>query len=217
MPKELTKSDGIDFLKVLNKPPILLPTSYLAPISYYAVIKQNPVVYIEKYEHYVKQSIRNRCEIYGSNGKIKLTIPKNNTNSSKTRIKDIKISNSENWQIQHWRSIKAAYSSAPYFEHYSEIFFDFYQKKQNKIFKCNEFIFRKILQLLSINVEIKYTKKYEKNFLTKDYRDELFNQKIPEYDQVFENKFGFISNLSIIDLLFNLGPESSEYLDGVYV
>ena len=75
----------------------LLPTSYLAPIGYYAILLQNKNCEIEQYEHFVKQSIRNRCDIYGANGKLQLTIPKQRKGSSKTIIKEIKISYKQNW------------------------------------------------------------------------------------------------------------------------
>ena len=98
---------------MLNRP--LLPTAYLAPISYYAILFQKANCEIEYHEHFIKQSVRNRCEIYGANGRLRLTIPKHRQGSSKTLITNIKISYQEEWQREHWNAIVSAYNSSPFF------------------------------------------------------------------------------------------------------
>ena len=194
----------------------LLPTSYLAPIGYYAILLQNKNCEIEQYEHFVKQSIRNRCDIYGANGKLTLSIPKQRKASSKTQIKDIKIAYHHPWQKEHWKSISSAYRSSAYFEFYEDLFAPLYQikviylsdfnlKLQEVIFKC--------LQTKDTSI---LTQSYQKQSISNDYRNATFQIKNQtKYHQVFENNCGFIANLSIIDLLFNLGPESADYLNNL--
>jgi len=128
-----------------NKP-FLLPTSYLAPIGYYALLLQNPNCEIEQYEHFVKQSVRNRCDIYGANGKLTLSIPKQRKACSRTLIKDIKIAYNHPWQKEHWKSICSAYRSSSYFEFYEDFFVPFYEKRETFLIdfnlKLQEIIFK---------------------------------------------------------------------------
>ena len=113
---------------MLNNP--LLPTAYLAPVKYYAILLQAKNCSIEHHEHFIKQSIRNRCEIYGANGELRLTIPKERKGSSKTIISEIKISYKDDWQKLHWNAIKSAYNSSPFFEYYSNELVVFIKKKR---------------------------------------------------------------------------------------
>ena len=211
MLKDLKKSDGTDCLVVLNNP--LLPTAYLAPISYYAIFLQNPNCSIELYEHFIKQSIRNRCDIYGANGKLRLSIPKERKGSSKTIIKNLKISYKQDWQKQHWHAIESAYNSSPFFEYYKDELKPFFEEKEKYLVNFNNKLQKAIISMLKQENSQKNTTKYfhKGDFLDlRNYTWELKKQK--EYDQVFMEKQGFISNLSILDLLFNLGPESADYL-----
>ena len=187
----------------------IIPTTYFGPIEYYAIIlKYN--CSIETHEHFIKQSIRNRCQIYSSYGKLNLTIPKTSLNSSKTSIKDIKISYAQNWQRTHWRAIKFSYNSSPYFQYYKDEIKDLLNKKETYLLKLNLKIHEKILSILKINTKINITNQYFKQGDFKDLREYKFNNVIAEeYEQVFSNKHQFISNLSILDLIFNLGPEST--------
>jgi len=212
MQKDLKKSGGTDYFEVLNKP--LLPTAYLAPIGYYAFLLQQPNCIIEYYEHFIKQSIRNRCEIYTANGKLQLTIPKKRQGSSKTKISKIKISYKEAWQKNHWNSIISAYNSSPFFEHYKDKIEPLFKQQETYLIDFNNKLQKIILNFLDIDFEYKNTIKYDHmgNFTDlREYEFKIKNMKI--YNQVFMEKNGFISNLSILDLLFNLGPESREYLD----
>ena len=211
MLKDLKKSDGTDCLVVLNNP--LLPTAYLAPISYYAIFLQNPNCSIELHEHFIKQSIRNRCDIYGANGKLRLSIPKERKGSSKTIIKNLKISYKQDWQKQHWHAIESAYNSSPFFEYYKHELKPFFEEKEKYLVNFNSKLQKAIISMLQQENSQKNTTKYfhKGDFLDlRNYTWELKKQK--EYDQVFMEKQGFISNLSILDLLFNLGPESADYL-----
>jgi len=196
---------------VLNNP--LLPTAYLGPISYYAILLQRPNCSIELHENFVKQSIRNRCNIYGANGELQLTIPKQRKGSDKTIIKEIQISYKQNWQKEHWNAIVFSYNSSPYFEYYKDEFLPFFKKEEMLLINFNNKLQAVTLRLLQEEKDVKTTTEYlhQGNFL--DLRDHKLNlRKQERYDQVFMEKHGFIANLSILDLLFNLGPESGNYL-----
>lgn len=196
----------------------ILPISYLGPIQYYAFLIQKKNVFIESQEHFVKQSIRNRCFIYGGNGKHILTVPKNRKSSSKTIISEILISNKTNWQRSHYESIKSAYNSAPFFEYYKDHFKNIYSMENNNLFNFNLKLINEILTLLEIKKYINITSHYTHNLKGLDLRNHDFNSnKLKKYPQVFENKHGFIPNLSILDLFFNIGPESTEYLKNLSI
>jgi hypothetical protein len=201
---------------VLNNP--LLPTAYFGPISYYAILLQHPNCTIELHEHFVKQSIRNRCNIYGANGTLQLTIPKQRKGSNKTIIKEIQISYKQDWQKQHWTAIQSAYNSSPYFEYYKDELQPLFEEKEEYLTSFNNKLQIVLLSILQEGEKIKTTTEYLHQGDFSDLRN--YNWKIEKqekYDQVFMEKQGFIPNLSILDLLFNLGPESADYLNNVLV
>lgn len=170
------------------------------------------------YEHFVKQSIRNRCEIYGANGRLRLTIPKQRKGSSKTIIKKIKISYKEDWQKIHWNAIKSAYNSSPFFEYYQDKIVTFFKKKECNLVDFNNKLQEVILDLLEENKYPDFTTSYHHKTDFTDLRQHDFMlEKSSKYNQVFMEKHGFIPNLSILDLLFNLGPESSSYLHNIVI
>ena len=198
---------------------IPLPTSYLAPVSYYKEIHRCNCVLIEICEHFPKQTWRNRCSIYSPNGIQQMTIPLDGR-KDKTLTKDIRIDNTKPWQKLHWRSLESAYRSSPYFEYYEDDLRDLFEPGPDLLYEFNSIIQEKILSLLKIEKKIMYTSSYMKNqddaedlrvSLSKKYLSAI--GPYPRYLQVFENKHGFISNLSIADLLFNLGPSAKDYLD----
>ena len=199
---------------MLNNP--LLSTAYLAPISYYAILLQDPNCRIELHEHFIKQSIRNRCDIYGANGKLRLSIPKQRKGSSKTIIENLKISYRNNWQKQHWNAIESAYNSSPFFEYYKDELKPFFEEKEEYLVNFNSKLQNVILSMLQQENIIKNTTEYLHKgdfFDLRNYTWKLKNQE--KYDQVFMENQGFIPNLSILDLLFNLGPESIDYLQNL--
>ena len=199
---------------MLNNP--LLSTAYLAPISYYAVLLQQPNCSIELHEYFIKQSIRNRCDIYGANGKLRLSIPKERKGSSKKIIKNLKISYNQNWQKQHWNAIESAYNSSPFFEYYKDELKPFYKEKEEYLINFNSKLKNAILIMLNKEITTKKTTKYFDKGDFFDLRNYTWKLKKQEkYDQVFMEKKGFIPNLSILDLLFNLGPESADYVNNL--
>jgi hypothetical protein len=192
----------------------LLPISYLGPVAYYSAILQSKQIFIETKEHFIKQSFRNRCTIMGANGSQTLTIPKERKSSDKTLISDINISNQDNWQKSHWQSIVSAYNSSPFFEYYKDELFPFYNTKHSTLFDFNLKLSKTILELMQVEKKLNFTSKFQKECNGLDFRSSKFilkNQE--EYQQVFCEKYSFIPNLSILDVLFNLGPETTSYLE----
>ena len=196
----------------------LLPTAYFGPISYYAILLQHSNCSIELHEHFVKQSIRNRCDIYGANGKLQLTIPKQRKGSDKTIIKEIQISYKQDWQKQHWTAIQSAYNSSPFFEYYQDELQPFFEKEETLLVDFNQKLQKVILGLLQEEGNTNFTKEFQYEGDFSDFRNHNWNlEKQERYDQVFMEKHGFIANLSVLDLLFNLGPESGDYLHNLAI
>ena len=196
----------------------IFPIFYLGSIEYYHQLLNNKVIF-EQHENFIKQTYRNRCSIYGANGKLNLIIPLERTGDRRV-IKDLKIANNQRWQELHWKSIQAAYRSSPYFEFYEDDFYPFYQTQFELLTEFNLSLHNKICELLNIDFSKSLSSSYQNIEPIDDYRLK-FNAKKPaqiinfydkEYIQVFSNKKGFINNLSIIDLLFNEGPNSIQYL-----
>jgi len=193
---------------------ILLPISYLGPVSYFIIILKTENIFIENNEFFVKQSLRNRCSILSANGVQTLSIPKERKSADKTKISDIKISNSQKWQKIHWQALLSSYNSSPFFEHYKDYFFDFYHTPQSNLFDLNFKLIQTILSILQVEKKINFTTDFEKKFDGIDYRNHKFSSnKIEKYEQVYSQKFEFYNDLSIIDLIFNLGPETTSYLE----
>lgn len=193
----------------------LLPTAYWAPIEYYAHLLQRECI-LEVEEHFIKQTIRSRCQIAGANNTLRLHIPKVRKNSSKTRIKELRINNSEAWQKQHWNSIVSAYNSAPYFEYYRDDIAPLYQKKADFLVDFNLETQALVENLLECSFNLKHSTSYQKEFEGADLRMHAFNSiNLPPYTQVFTEKHGFTPHLSILDLLFNEGPNTESYLQAL--
>lgn len=193
---------------------VLLPTAYLPPIHYFSLLLKSETVFIEQHEHFVKQTYRSRCDILSSNGILSLSIPLQKK-GDKELISEKRISYAEEWQLKHWRAITSAYKNSAYFEYFEDDFKPFYFEKHEYLFQYNLNLTKLILQILRQKKEIHFTSEYNKTFEGIDLRpslndkQETINQK---YYQVFGDKFGFTPNLSVIDLLFNKGLESVEYL-----
>ena len=208
----MAKSVSTGSLK-MQRDNFLLSTAYLAPIEYYVVLANSERILLEQHEYYQKQSYRNRCRIATANGIMDLSIPVDS--AGKTLIRDLRISDHNNWQTLHWRSIETAYNSSPFFEYYADDFRPFFEKKWLFLWDFNLALFNKTLELLDIETKIELTEQYKPetsdNFL--DLRAAIHPKKeisllLKPYYQVFETKFGFMPNMSIIDLLFNMANEA---------
>ena len=197
---------------------IILSTAYAAPIEYYKLLANAQKVSIEKYEHFVKQSYRNRCSIYGANGILALSIPLADR-KDKTLTKDIRIANHTNWQKTHWKSIESAYRTSPFYEYFCDDIAPFYEQQYTFLIDFNRALQECLLALAKIETNFRYTENYIVEYDTNvlNYRNTLSPKitskaSFKNYYQVFDSKFGFIPNLSFFDLLFNEGNKSKEYL-----
>ena len=202
--------------------PTLFSTAFFAPVQYYWHWHQCEQPTLEACEHYIKQTWRNRCVIGTANGPMTLSLPVE-SNTEKTRIRDVRLSDHGNWQHRHWNSIESAYNSSPFFEFYADDLRPFFEKKSAYLFDFNEDIRMIMCELL----EIPKTSQVTTTFLQEgeipdewvDFRNSIHPKKFVDpifisepYYQVFDRKFGFQPNLSILDLLFNMGPEAILYL-----
>jgi hypothetical protein len=199
---------------------VLLSIAYLPPVSWFSLLLKYPVR-IEKHETYQRQSYRNRCLIYSERGKLPLSIPVSKPNENHTLITDVVIYNGEKWYQNQWRAFQSAYEASPYFLYYKDEFQDFYTGGFDNLYDYDKQLMLKTSELLGIQPQLNYTVKFEKSPAnTYDLRN-FFTPKKPvcgsftEYIQVFASRHGFLPDLSILDLLFNLGPESKRYLSKV--
>lgn len=197
-----------------------LSSAYLAPVEYYTKLVGYNNVFIEQHDHYMKQTYRNRCTIAGPNGELALSIPIIRPDVPKAATKDIRISDHGNWRHLHWNAIESAYNNTPFFEYYKDDFRPFYEKSYDFLVDFNEELRELVCALIDIQPNVALTESYKGEFVPNeaDFRDIIHPKKEfslvdPEfkpqpYYQVFESKLGFLPNMSIIDLLFNMGPES---------
>ena len=214
----------------------LLSSTYFGPIQWYQKLNRYDECLIERHESFIKQTYRNRMLIPTTNGPLALTIPTNHNTS--LAMKDIRISDHANWRHVHWNALLSAYGESPFFEYYQDDIRPFYEKKYEFLFDFNMEITEKMIELLDIRPKISITNEYflseerkvkseEFNGFTnhkvesiKDFREAIRPKKpLPDaefeskrYYQVYEQKFGFQPNMSILDLLFNEGNEAIFYL-----
>lgn len=195
---------------------LLLPICYGGPIPYYALQLHHNVIF-ENAEHFQKQTFRNRMIISGPHGNQNLIIPVRHKGQH-VNITEVEIANNENWQNIHWRSLESCYRSSPYFEFYEDHFRPLYENKYGLLWELNMDMHKLILELLQIKQDITFTGIFEKSPANKLDLRNIFSGKSGEalyhvtpYLQTFPTK-GSLAHNSILDLLFNLGPESRSYL-----
>ena len=207
----------------------LLSTTYFGPIQWYQKLYRAEKVFIERCETFQKQTYRNRCLIATTNGIQALTIPVSSSTPDSCLLSTTRISDHGNWRHLHWNALKSAYGESPFFDYYQDDIRPFFEQRWDYLFDFNEAIRAKMCELLDIQPSVSYTKEFtpseglaSKSTVNKikDYRSAI-RPKHPEpdpdftpkrYYQVYEQKHGFLPNLSILDLLFNMGPESILYL-----
>ena len=196
---------------------LVLSTTYFGPVQYFSAIYEYETIEIEKWENYHKQTYRNRCYILGANGLLPLSIPVKKNESSKTLISDIKIDHSVDWHRIHLKSIESAYNSSPFYQYFIDEIREVFFRKATFLIDFNTDIQQTILGFLQINKEIGFTNEFKRTFSseTADMRWKIQPKEknvdpdlvFPRYSQVFGEKFGFVPNLSIIDLIFNSGND----------
>lgn len=173
-------------------------------------------------ESYQKMSFRNRMVICGSNGLINLSVPIEHGRNQRAAFKDIKVSYRDNWQSNHWRSIISCYNKSPFFDYYSHELENIFQKKHVFLFDLNLEALGWLKKVLHFPAEIMVVKE-EKMADYQNIAADLTNKWLPKnfqeqqkavvkYAQVFEDRIGFQPNVSILDLLFNVGPSAAKFL-----
>ncbi len=203
-----------------NETQILTDIQYFGTVNWYKILFQFSNIQIEQYETYQKMSFRNRCMIAGSNGVIQLSVPLEKGRGQKLFMKDVKISYSENWQEQHWRSILSCYGNSPFFEFYQESLRPIFSSNHKYLIDLNCQTFDWVKKRLKHNGQISKTDEYchEPAPSIKDIRNLMkpkdYDQSdnMVQYLQVFEDRIGFKPNLCILDLLFCNGPASNSLL-----
>ena len=194
----------------------LLPVFYFGPISWYSeFLDENAEINLEQWENFPKQTYRNRTNIYGANGKLSLIIPISHNGNRLYR--DTEISYREDWQKLHWKSIKTAYQSSPYFEFYEDRLENIFQSDEKNLLKFNLSVLESMLQLLKTEKAYSLNIEYRQSPDASDFRQKFSAKQQSEYDmaeyyQTFSDRYGFLKDLSVLDLICNKGPESLTYI-----
>ena len=198
---------------------IILHPTYFPSIAHFVTMAYAEEVIFEMDDNFLKQTYRNRSYIYGANGRLILNIPVIHSQKNRQKYRDVKIFNEEKWQSLHWKSLLSAYSTSPFFEYYKDDIEPLFQLKTDYILDFNLRCFEVICDCLQLELNTTQTEIYQTEVNnTVDFRC-LVNAKkkqpyhFDSYTQVFSNKHGFIPNLSILDLLFNEGPNAVNYLE----
>jgi hypothetical protein len=204
---------------------LLLSSAYFPPVNYISLIAAAEEVFIEKEENYIKQSYRNRCRIYSANGPITLSVPVLEGSIHKKKFREIRIDYTKRWQQVHIGAIEASYRSTPYFEFYFDRVRDVISNGDEFLSDLNYNSLKATLDIAGIATPVRFTGSFKKPLgSTGDFRyiispkktntGGLFNFK--QYHQVFNDRFGFIPGLSILDLIFNMGPDALEIIGTPY-
>lgn len=197
----------------------IFPTAYFPCISYVAQFLADDTPVIEIFDTYHKQTYRNRCHVMTANGVQMLSVPVKQVNGNHTMTKDMVISTVEPWQQVHRRCLESAYMSSPYFEHYYRYIAPIFEQHFERLIDLNDAALTAILKMLKVKKEIVHTSDYVKE-ADDDFRNVFVKRPIDNpspitpYYQVFENKFPFAPDLSVLDLIFNEGPEAMDYFSG---
>lgn len=198
---------------------IIIHPTYFPNIAHFVALVKAKNVAFEVDDNFLKQTYRNRAYIYGANGKLAINVPVVHTQNNRQKYRDVKIFNDTKWQDLHWKSFLSAYRTSPFFEYYEDDLYPLFKEKADYILEFNIKCFDVICDCLQLDLNISKTESYIKTIEDKtDFRP-LVNakkEKIEQFDsytQVFSNKHGFINNLSILDLLFNEGPNALNYLE----
>ncbi len=203
----------------MANPTAVFPVHYLGSTRFYAALLQHPEFQWEVWEHFPKQTYRNRCVIYGANGPLVLSVP-TERNGERVPLKEQRISNRERWQHLHWRSFESAYRSSPYFEFFEDQLYPFYHKEFRFLLDFNFELHALVTQWLQVVLPGSPTTRYEVALpdTVTDWRAAFparganARPETDAYIQVFGDRHGFLSDLSIMDLLFNQGPSGLDFL-----
>jgi len=196
---------------------IIIPTAFFPPVAYMAATMGPDEICIQAGETYRKQTCRTHCVIAGPNGKQVLSIPVHKPGGNHTKTGEVLISYEEPWQSLHWRSIESAYNKSPFFLYYRDEFEPFFLRKTESLIEFNSLILKKLFKILRMEKIVTLTEEFDRE--ASEHSEILVSKHhrtaTPQYTQVFSDRQPFHSNLSILDCIFNLGPETGEYLTGL--
>ncbi len=198
----------------------IFSTALFPPVEYFVKMINTDKVVIDPNEFYIKQTFRNRYEIAGPNNRQILPAHVIKGNRPKTPVKNVKLSAHEDWQNIHWKSIITAYNTSPFFLYYQDEIEAFFKKEYKFLIDLNQDVLTVLLQILGIEKDIVYADHYIEECpaeldLRNHFNPKKNNYQNPKYTQVFEQTHGFMNNLSILDLIFNQGPDSLYYLETI--
>lgn len=197
---------------------VLLSSAYLPPVSYFSKLYAYEKVCVERFDHYMKQSYRNRCVIASAAGPLSLTIPTEKSEDPKCLMKDVRISDHGNWRHVHWNAFVAAYKQSPFFDYYADEFHEFFERRYSFLFDFNSELCNWLCEQLDMHPDVILSDDFIVDTAgMDDFRERIHPKKrlqtedalfkaVPYY-QVFQEKQGFQPDLSVADLLFNMGPE----------
>lgn len=197
---------------------VLLSSAYLPPVSYFSKLYAYEKVCVERFDHYMKQSYRNRCVIASAAGPLSLTIPTEKSEDPKCLMKDVRISDHGNWRHVHWNAFVAAYKQSPFFDYYADEFHEFFEKRYSFLFDFNSELCSWLCEQLDMHPVVTWSDDFIVDTAgMDDFREQIHPKKrlqtedvsfkAVSYYQVFQEKQGFQPDLSVADLLFNMGPE----------
>jgi len=202
---------------------LVYPALYNGPVNYFARLIGEREIILEQYENYTKQTYRNRCEIMGPNGILTLSIPVKKKRGVKNPVKDIRIDYDTPWQKIHWRSLVAAYAASPFFQYIKDDLAVYYEKKPRFLIDLNQQLLEQCLYFLGKEIPLRLSSSFSGTKGKTDPRVLIHPKLDPTihdpvfhpvtYHQVFSERFGFTSNLSILDLLFNEGNQAYSVLE----
>ena len=198
---------------------LLIHPSYFPSISHFVALAQADSISFEIEDNFQKQTNRNRTYIYSPNGVQLLNIPVKHSKQAHQKTKEIKIENDFNWQKQHFKSLEAAYRTSPFFEFFEDEILPIFEKKHQFLMDLNfetmEFVTKCLRMKLDYKTTLEYFHEVDSNAIL-DFRTLVDGKKdksqFESYTQVFDDKHGFLNNMSVLDLLFNEGKYALDYL-----
>lgn len=201
---------------------LLIEPQYWGSISYFKELVSANNIVLDIHSNFQKGTYRNRCKIMGPNGLLSLSVPLVKGNGQHSIFNQVRISYSENWRKDHWQSLVSSYRRSAYFEFYEEQIAPIYSNDYEFLKDFNVASLKIVSELLRIPFDIKFTENYisKDSFEGNDARDIIhptarkmkYSYELPKYPQVFMDRMDFLSDLSILDILFNLGPRTVDYL-----
>lgn len=194
---------------------VVLPIAYFPPVSWMAIFLYSESPLLEIHETYPKQTLRNRCNIMAANGSLRLSVPVKKPYGNKTKTSEVMIDKGSNWAVQHLRSFASAYRKTPYFEHFEGELSKMLLTDHDSLVQLNENSLKLVMRMLRADKDWRYTETFVKSEYALSQKAGFENAiaamglSFPNYYQAFAERFGFMPDLSVLDLIFNLGPAGS--------